>query len=190
MEAALELLLPKILGEVTFTIHPHQGKEHLLGTLPSKLQGYAGWLPESFRIVVVIDRDSDDCKELKKRLDAYASSARKLITPPAKRKDFVVVNRIVIEELEAWYFGDWEAVREAYPRVGATIPANARYRHPDEILGGTWEAFERILKRAGYHQQGLRKIEAARDVAARMEPARNTSPSFVAFRDALTAMVP
>jgi hypothetical protein len=26
----------------------------------------------------------------------------------------VVVNRLAIEELEAWYFGDWEAVRAAY----------------------------------------------------------------------------
>lgn len=33
-----------------------------------------------------------------------------------------LVNRIAIEELEAWYFGDWEAVRTAYPRIPSTIP--------------------------------------------------------------------
>jgi hypothetical protein len=36
------------------------------------------------------------------------------------------------------------------------------YRDPDGVLGGTWEALERILKRAGYFKTGLRKMECAR----------------------------
>jgi hypothetical protein len=94
----------------------------------------------------------------------------------------------VIEELEAWYFGDWEAVRRAYPKVDATIPAQAKYRDPDAIKGGTWEALERALKKAGYFKSGLRKVELARAVAEHMEPGRNTSHSFKVLRTALTEM--
>ena len=92
---------------------------------------------------------------------------------------------MAIEELEAWYFGDWSAVRRAYPRVSAKVPRQAKYRFPDAIKGGTWEAFERILKRAGYFRTGLRKIEAARAVAEHMDPERNSSPSFCSLKSAL-----
>ena len=102
---------------------------------------------------------------------------------------YMVVNRLAIEELEAWYFGDWQAVRAAFPRVPATIPLQARYRDPDEIAGGTWEAFERVLQRVGYYSGGLRKVEMARSVATQMEPQRNSSPSFCTFRDVLLEMV-
>jgi len=106
----------------------------------------------------------------------------------AGRKPYVVVNRLAIEELEAWYFGDWEAVRLSYPRVAATIPAQAKYRVPDAVAGGTWEAFERVLQKAGYFKIGLAKIEAAKAIAANMEPTRNGSRSFQALRDALAEM--
>jgi hypothetical protein len=84
----------------------------------------------------------------------------------------------VIEELESWYFGDWEAVRGAYPRVSPTLPNSRGYRDPDAIRGGTWEALERQLQKAGYFAGGIRKIELARTLAPLMEPDRNTSHSF------------
>jgi len=111
-----------------------------------------------------------------------------LATRSASRRSYVVANRLAIEELEAWYFGDWAAVRAAYPRAPETIPARARYRAPDAIAGGTWEAFERVLQAAGYFAGGLRKIEAARAVAEHMDPSRNRSPSFAALRDALSEL--
>ena len=96
-----------------------------------------------------------------------------------------IANRIVIEELEAWYFGDWEAVRLAYPRVSAGIPRRATYRDPDAIKGGTWEAFERVMKKHGYFTTGLRKVEAAEAIAAHINPDRNGSGSFGVFRSIL-----
>ena len=96
-----------------------------------------------------------------------------------------MINRIAIQELEAWYFGDWDAVRAAYPRVSETVPRRTGYRDPDAIAGGTWEAFERVLQRSGYFAGGLRKIQAARSIAPHVDPVRNTSHSFQVFRDAL-----
>jgi hypothetical protein len=39
------------------------------------LRGYSSWLPESWRIVVVADRDDDDCKQLKGWLESTALDA-------------------------------------------------------------------------------------------------------------------
>lgn len=100
---------------------------------------------------------------------------------------FQIVNRIVIEELESWYFGDWEAVRSVYPKVPSTITSKQQFRDPDGINGGTWEALERIFQRAGYFKSGLRKIELARNLASRMEPERNSSRSFQVFVEAIEA---
>lgn len=188
MEAALRLLLPKVVGDLSFEVYPHQGKGDLLGRLPERLRGYASWIPKSWRIVVVVDRDDDDCEKLKAQLEKMAADAGLATRTAAEKKACVVVNRIAIEELEAWYFGDWEAVRTMYPRVPQTISAKAKYRAPDAIKGGTWEAFERLLQSAGYFAGGLAKIEAARAVAEHMVPSRNRSPSFCALRDVLAEM--
>ena len=140
-EAALRILLPKIIGELSFEIHPHQGKTDLLGSLHARLLGYAKWMPATWRIVVVVDRDDEDCHKLKARIDQMAAAAGLATRSKARGKPYAVVTRLAIEELEAWYFGDWEAVRAAYPRVPVTIAAQAKYRDPDAIAGGTWEAF-------------------------------------------------
>jgi hypothetical protein len=188
-EEVLRQLLPRMLGGLSFEVYSHLCKDDLLKRLPERLRGYAHWLPPDWRIVVLVDRDDDDCEELKGRLEAMAREAGLVTKTAAGGGTFAVVNRIVIQELEAWYFGDWEAVREVYRGVSATVPEQARYRHPDEIRGGTWEAFERLLQGHGYFKSGLRKLEAARTIGARMDPQRNRSHSFRVFRDTLEALI-
>lgn len=187
MEILLRSLLPRLLGPVHFDIRTFQCKDDLLKRLPNRLRGYA-WFPADYRIVVIVDRDNDDCRRLKAEMQQCAVGAGLRTRTHPQSGHFTVVNRIAIEELEAWYFGDWEAVRMVYPRVSPTVPQRAHYRDPDAIAGGTWEAFERIMQRAGYFKQGLRKVEAARVIGPRMDPTRNTSRSFQVLRDALLAM--
>jgi len=184
MEAFLRVLLPRLMDAVHFEIRTFQCKNDLLKRLPDRLRGYV-WFSEEYRIVVVVDRDSDDCRELKQKLERHAAQVGLPTRTHPQHGHFAVVNRIAIEELEAWYFGDWDAVRAAYPRVSENVPRRASYRDPDAIAGGTWEAFERVLQRSGYFTGGLRKIEAARGIAPHLDPARNTSRSFQVFRDAL-----
>jgi len=187
MEVFLAELLPRLLGPRTaFTIHAHQGKSDLLAKLAPRLRAYAKWLPATWRIVVVVDRDRDDCRELKQRLESWSAAAGLLTAWTCGQSSWKIVNRIAVEELEAWYFGDWKAVRQAYPRVAEGIPRQEAYRDPDATIGGTWEALERILQRAGYFAGGLRKTEIARAVARQMDPASNTSRSFRVFRDAIS----
>lgn len=187
MEAFLRALLPRLLPvERSFEVHPFQGKADLLSKLQNRLRGYAEWLPHDWRIVVVVDRDDDDCKKLKRRLEQIASDSGLTTRSRARGRRWQLVNRIAIEELEAWYFGDWEAVRSAFPRVPANIPRQAGYRNADAIRGGTWEAFERIVQRHGYFKAGLPKVETARMLGRLLDPARCNSMSFIRFRAAIS----
>ncbi len=190
MEAALRVVVPKIIGDLSFEVYPHQCKKDLLDKLPERLRGYRAWLPGDWRVVVVVDRDEELCNTLKRRLEGRAREAGLRTRTHDGGPNAQVVNRLAIEELEAWFFGDWEAVRTAFPRVNMNIPAKQRFRDPDAIAGGTWEALERIFQRAGYFRTGLRKIEAARTIARHLEPSRNRSKSFQTFRDALGEMRP
>lgn len=185
MEAALQALLPKLLGATSFRVYPHQCKDQLLERLPERLQGYAGWIPESWRILVLLDRDQDDCRLLKDRLENWSVQAGLPTRTRPAGSTYLVINRLAVEELEAWYFGDWQAVRAAFPKAPTSIPMRAGYRDPDQIAGGTWEAFERVLQKAGYFRGGLRKIEAARAIAPHLEPSRNRSRSFQVLCQAL-----
>jgi hypothetical protein len=187
-EAALNLILPRLLPQSDVQIIRFQGKQDLLQNLLARLRGLKSWLPENWLLLVLVDRDRDDCKNLKQQLETIAKQAG-LVSKSAVRRGsrFQVVNRIVIEELESWFFGDWEAVHFAYPKVPSTIPAKQKFRDPDAVVGGTWEALERIFRRAGYFESGLRKIELARSVAPHMEPTRNKSRSFQVFLEAIEA---
>jgi len=189
-EAALRGLLPKVLGEATFALHPHAGKQGLLARLPDRLRGYRSWVPSDWRIVVLLDNDQDDCQALKAELESVARTVGfGTLSSPTPGGLVQVVNRLAIEELEAWFFGDVPALVEAYPKVPATLGSRAGYRDPDAISGGTWEALERVLQRAGYYPGGLPKIEVARRVSQHMDPGRNRSKSFQVFRDALLELI-
>jgi len=186
-EAALFNIVPKVLEQnISFKIHSYQGKQDLLKKLFRRLRGYRPWLPEDWRIVVLIDADDEDCRVLKSNLEGVAQSAGLLTkSDVALGSNFQVLNRLVIEELEAWFFGDVEALHAAYPRVSLSLGRKARYRNPDAIRGGTWEALERELKRVGYYSSGISKISNARMVSVYMEPERNRSKSFQVFRQGL-----
>ncbi len=186
MEAFLRCLLPRLLpADCAFEVHPFQGKADLLGKLQSRLRGYALWLPDDWRIIVVIDRDDDDCEKLKQRLEIMANAAGLRTRSAVSNTQWQVVNRIAIEELEAWYFGDWQAVCSAFPKVSPTVPNKASYRDPDVIPGGTWEAFERILRQHGYFRTGLRKIEVAQVIGSCLDPQNSRSRSFLRFYEAI-----
>jgi hypothetical protein len=150
MEAFLQELMPRVLPkDRTFEAHSFQGKKDLLSNLENRLRAYAAWLPETWRIFVIVDQDDNDCTKLKGRLEKLATTAGLRPRSKGGEAPWQIVNRIAIEELEAWYFGDWQAVREVFSKVPSTIPNQAKFRDPDAIRGGTWEAFERILQRHG-----------------------------------------
>lgn len=77
MMAFLQIVLPDCLlpGNCTFEIYPFRGKQALLRDLPTRLHSYRRWLPNNWRIVVLVDQDVQDCEELKRKLEDIASEA-------------------------------------------------------------------------------------------------------------------
>jgi hypothetical protein len=184
-ERALAFLLPRVIPGIPFRIRSFQGKHDLLGVLPQRLRGYAAWPGVTMsRIVVVVDRDNDNCVELRQNLDRIASDAGFHSRGTGRS----VLNRIAIEELEAWFIGDVPALAAAYPRVPMSTGAKRFFRDPDAIWG-TWEALEHLLQKHGYHKGGLRKAAAAAAIAEHMNVEKNESRSFQVFRDGLRGFV-
>lgn len=190
-EAALHELLPRMIDpDVTFRVHPHQGKHDLLNGLPNKLRGYKHWIKDDYRIVVLVDLDAGDCRDLKKRLDTAARQAGLRMKRETHQSGaFQILNRIAIDELEAWFLGDVAALHQAYPRVPETLASRKGFTDPDGVRGGTAERLGQVLKRAGYYRGRMPKIEVARRVAGFMDPPRNRSHSFQVFRAGLHEML-
>lgn len=191
-EAALEHVLPRILGtawEVNY--HPFQGKSDLLKSLPARLRGYSPWLPDDWRILVLIDEDREDCEALKRQLEDVAKAAGLTTKSSTGSGPFQVPNRIAVEELEAWFFGDVDALLAAYPKVPSSLGKKAGYRNPDAIKEGTWEALDRVLRKAGadWPKGGMPKVEVAQSISRHMVPDRNRSHSFRVFVEGLQALV-
>lgn len=194
---AVDAILEKILGSNgarhSWKTHGYKGlgripadlrgrtdpaKRILLDRLPNLMRGYGKSLDASSAVVVVVDLDDRDCiafkRELLDVLDACDPRPNALF-------------RIAVEENEAWLLGDPAAVKAAYPRAKA--PVLARYRQ--DAICGTWEVLadavhaggSATLAKSGYPETGRAKCEWAGKVAPHIDPDRNRSPSFRAFRD-------
>jgi Domain of unknown function (DUF4276) len=140
---------PRFLPQHALSVIPHRGKgrlpaqlprrpdsrrEGLLDQLPAKLRAYGRVLdPATDRILVFLDLDEDDCLELKERLLATRNSC-----DPRP----VVLFRIAIEEMEAFYLGDPAAIRDAFPQTNLARMRN----YVQDSICGTWEVFQELIR--------------------------------------------
>lgn len=191
-EVALRYILPKILSlDVICIFHAFEGKDDMLEELPKLMKGHQ-WIPDDWRIIVLIDEDRKDCHDLKAYLEKAAHDAGFATKSSAiPNQDFQVVNRIAIEELEAWFFGDVDALHAAYPKISTNLQSKVKFRNPDAVTGGTDKALEDLLKQKKYYKREERahKPDVAQNIAQHMEPNRNRSKSFQVFVEGLKACV-
>jgi hypothetical protein len=189
MQIVLNNILPKIIGQ-NFEVHAFNGKMDLIKKLPDRLKGRKKCISNDRVIIVVIDRDEEDCIGLKRKMESIALSVGlSTRTNPGHDGRYQVVNRIAIEELEAWFFGDIKAIRTAFPKIPENMGRKVAFRDPDAIAGGTWEALERQLKKCGYYSSGIPKNEVARLISTHMDPDTNRSRSFRIFIGSVKALV-
>lgn len=204
-KTALDTLVPKIVGEDhTFTVHPYKGIGHipknmrdtqnadkriLLDCLPKLLKGYgktqAGY-PADYLAAVVLVCDLDD-KCLKQfRTDLY-TILNACHPQPTVRFCFAV------EEGEAWFLGDLDAINSAYPGAKADVLTD----YDQDSICGTWEVLANAVYRGGvtalsakcWQAVGAEKTKWAEAIAPRMNVDLNGSPSFKYFRDKLRELV-
>ena len=198
----LEAVLPKLIGEQgephTWRLHAYKGIGHiptnlnagadpakriLLDQLPRILRGY-GNTPGIDAVVVVLDSDRQDCVAFLAELKALVANCN-----PAPNTMF----RLAIEEMEAWYLGDRQALQTAYPRAKAAVLDG----YVQDSVCDTWELLadavypggSAAIKKAGWPLPGQVKCEWAEKIGPLLEPARNVSPSFRKLRDGLHLMI-
>ena len=197
-QTLLETLVPKLLGMQgephSWRIHSYKGigripknlnakgdptKRMLLNQLPKLLRGY-GNTPGIDAVVVVLDSDRRDCVDFLAELQALAAGCN-----PAPNTLF----RIAVEEMEAWYFGDRQALLTAYPKAKTDV----LNRYQQDSVCDTWERLadaiypggSAAIKKAGWPLPGQVKHEWAEKIGPLLEPDQNISPSFGKLRDGL-----
>lgn len=200
----LDVVISKILGEDTehsFRVISYKGvgrlprglkpktdadKRILLDQLPRLIRGYGkSLLPrDQNAVIVVVDNDDKDCVAFKSELLAIQGKIN-----PSPRMLF----RIAIEEMEAWILGDREAILEEFPKA-KTQPLD---NYTQDSVCGTWEVLADALypggstklKDRGFPHTGIAKCGWAETIARSMDPSRNRSRSFHAFRDAFSKLI-
>lgn len=198
--ALLGIIVPMVLGQQgenhTWRIHSYRGvgrlpkgltaagdpsKRVLLDQLPRLLGGYAK-TPGIDAVIVVVDTDVRDCREMLAELRAAAVAAGRADT----------IFRLAVEEVEAWYLGDRAALLEAYPRARKDVLD----RYNQDTACGTWELLAdavhpggaSAVKAAGWPLPGQLKHEWAQRIGSVMTLTGNASPSFNKLVEALSRL--
>lgn len=163
---ALQHWIPRWLsGPVQVHYIVFQGKQDLERQLVRRIRF---WLKPHSRFLVMRDQDSADCVAVKAALKARCAEAG--------RPDTIV--RVACRELESFFIGDWQAVALAYDKPAlARLARKAACRNPDG-LGAPSQELARYLPT-------YQKRDGARRIAPLVDPARNTSRSFHALRQAV-----
>jgi len=192
---AMEILIPKLLGnDSTHNVHSYKGlgripkglkagsdpkKRILLNQLPRLLQGY-GKNPHSGTIVIICDLDDRDKHFFLAELQQVLETCNPKPT---------VVFCIAIEEFEAWYLGDLNAVRNAFPHAKNSVLSE----YTNDSICGTWEVLadavykggSKPLAKKGWQAVGAQKSIWAKSISPHMNVDNNRSPSFNAMREHL-----
>lgn len=198
----VETLLPALIGSYgephTWRVHAYKGigrlppnlaaggdpaKRALLNQLPRLLSGYAK-TPGIDAVVVVLDNDERDWKVFLGELKALLAKC-----DPAPNTLF----RLAIEEMEAWYLGDRQAILAAYPK--AKIAVLDSYKQ--DSICGTWERLadavypggSAAIRKAGWPLPGQVKHQWADAIARHMNVEENKSPSFAKFRNGILGLI-
>jgi len=202
---ALDILVPKIIGDMhTFKVHHYKGigripknmkdtknahKRILLESLPKLLNGYGNTFhgyPNNYRAAVILVCDLDDkcLKTFRQDLFGILNDCN-----PKPETRFC----IAVEEGEAWFLGDPNAIRKAYPKVRISVLNS----YENDSICGTWETLADAvypggvskLSQKGGQAVGIEKSKWAETIAPGMNIMKNRSPSFCYFRDKLRELM-
>ena len=173
MEYFLSGFLPRILptghilNENCF-IRSHEGKTHLLKSIPGKMRAYSSY-HEVVKVLIIHDQDSNDCIRLKQQIKLLCMD-----TIP-------VVIRIACKELENWYLGDFHAIEKTFPDVKADKYMNkAKFRNPDKLNGS--QEMKLLTKE-------FSKTSTAREMGSQLSTNHNKSKSFNHFVSGLMKLL-
>lgn len=168
--AMLEAFLPKIVPESTRCRYiVFEGKQDLEKQLVKRMRGYL--VPHAL-FVVLRDKDSEDCRQVKKRIVEKCVEGR--------RPGSLV--RVACHELESWYLGDLAAVEAG---LGVTGLARQQHKSPYSDPDGLAAPARKLKAIAPVYQ----KVGGSRAIGAHLDPSRNRSHSFRVFVSGLGSLL-
>jgi hypothetical protein len=207
----LDILLPRLIGEGhTFRVIAHGGvgriprdlrdpkelsKRTLLNKLPGMLRAYGkiyrlppageGASPDPAAAVILVCDLDDRCRK------AFREEVLRILDQCDPRPEARLC--FAVEEGEAWFLGDPDAIMKAYPRAKGAVLAS----YENDSVCGTWEKLadaifpggRQALKRKEWPAIGAEKFRWAEAIAPHMDADRNTSPSFRHFRDKVRELI-
>ncbi|MDR0307075.1 MAG: DUF4276 family protein [Chitinispirillales bacterium] len=186
---AMVILIDKLFGDkITYNIHSYKGLGHtpknlrpktdakkriLLDRLPGLLRGY-GHNPNCGIIVILCDLD-------KRNEELFRAELQQVL-------DFcnpkpITLFCLAIEEFEAWYLGDLNAIYTAYPSANQSVLNS----YKNDSICDTWEFLADAvckggsiaLKEKGWQAIGKQKSIWAEEITPHMNINDNISPSFM-----------
>jgi hypothetical protein len=124
----LEVIVPKILNNITTIYITFQGKQDLEKNIELKLKN---WNVPNAKFLIMRDKDSGNCKEIKQNL-------LEKIQNSGKENSSLV--RIACHELESFYLGDLSAVGDAFNLNNISKNQDKKkYRNPDNLTNAKEE---------------------------------------------------
>ena len=159
---AVETLIAKIIHSChTWKIHAYKGigripknmrvisdpkKRILLNQLPKLLNGYgktfAGY-SKNYQAVVIVVTDLDE-----RNFETYLKELYDVLNQCSHKPDTKFC--LAIEEGEAWFLGDIEAIKQAYPKAKNRILST----YKNDSICGTWEKLADVV-----YPQGSLKLK-------------------------------
>lgn len=164
IEEVTKVIIKRMGLENRVKIIPHDGKNDLEKSFPRKIANWRN--PHRTRFVICRDNDGSDCAILKQRL--------RDMLPETTQHDFKL--RLVMNELEAWYLGDLEALKKAELISQGVLDQNRnkrKFRSPENLTNAKQE-FKRLVKTKG-------QITLARTIAPHLELENENCSSFKHF---------
>jgi hypothetical protein len=158
----LEAFLPKLMpATVRCRYIVFEGKQDLEKQMVKRMRGYRA---PGARFVVLRDKDSEDCQQVKNRLVEKCVEAGH----PSS------LVRVACHELESWYLADLAAVEAGLEVRGLTRhQQRAPYNQPDDLT-----APARKLQALAPSYQ---KVGGSRAIAPHLDPENTRSRSFGVF---------
>lgn len=194
MIIVLETIVDKVLGariSYQFIQRPHNGKHNLLKEIATDFKNYAEQWKDSqdFRVIVLVDRDRDDCKNLNNTILKIAVE-QGLPCDPLHNPIVPLLTVIVIQELESWFLGDMKAIQTLFPNVVENPYFQTTYTTTDQIENPKEELLL-VLQYYGHflNYERLSAKTMAKKLAPHMTPDSNRSASFQFFNRRLQDLI-
>jgi len=175
MRKFLEGILPRLgFTEPTFEVKHHRGKEDLIRNLNKIIPTLS---KRARQIILVVDQDKEDCKELKKKVVEKMQNCA---------CDYKI--RVACYELEAWFLGDMDAIAESSPQFKPKSFQNKeKYRNVDGIEKPS-EVIKKIVPRWEKDYPSKPKFAEKMAKVVSLESQANRSHSFYILLETLKAV--